>query len=194
MANVNNENELIHSEFARLSAKKQAEFLKFPEIKRKESLLWRGLIRQIYKEQGYNGKLIFKKTAKGKPFTVPKISEFSVSHSEGIAAVAVSDKKVGIDIEALREIDLRLSEKICTQEEKEWIFTAENKAERLKRFFILWTLKESYMKATGKGMRIPFKYIAFKISDNYEILNGVKGYGFTIKIENNTVISTAEKR
>ena len=120
-ANVNNEKELINDEFARLSKKKQSEFLRYPEKKRQESLLWRGLIRQIFKEQGFDEDIILKKTAKGKPFTAPKFSEFSVSHSEGIVAVCVSDKKVGIDIEVLRGIDLNLSKKICTEEEKNWI-------------------------------------------------------------------------
>lgn len=193
-ANVNNEKELINNEFARLSLKKQAEFLRYPKKKREESLLWRGLLRGIFKEQGFDGNIIFKKTAKGKPFTSPKLSEFSVSHSEGIVAVCVSSKKVGIDIEILREIDLNLSKKICTEEEKNWIFSAKTEEERRKRFLVLWTLKESYMKVTGKGMSIPFKDITFEISDDYKVLSPVNGYTFTVNISENAVISTAKER
>ena len=44
---------------------------------------------------------------------------FSISHSDGVAAVAVSDVSVGVDIEPVRAIDQRLASKVLTDSEYE---------------------------------------------------------------------------
>ncbi len=185
---------LIKNEYALLNVSQKVKFDKMNTEKKEESLLGRALVRQIFEESGFIGKLYFRKTNKGKPFTVPRFKQFSISHSQGIVAACVSDNKVGIDIEVIREIDLNLSKKVCTEEENQWIFAADSHNESIKRFFILWTLKEAYMKVTGEGMRIPFKSIPFKITDDYTVLTTVKEYDFMVKIDGQLVISTAEMR
>lgn len=194
LANIINEKELINNEYALLSKKKRVEMDKIIGQRREESLLGRALVRQLLKENGFNEKILFGKTANGRPYTIPKTMNFSISHSEGNVIAALSKKKIGIDLEILRDIDLCLCKKACTASETGWILKANSISEQQKRFFILWTLKESYMKVIGKGMRIPFKSIAFDVTDDYKIINSIKEYDFTVAVKDNMVVSTAEKR
>ena len=80
--------------------------------------------------------------------------QFSVSHSGGLAMVAVALKrKVGADIEAVRE-DIEI-EKLATR-----FFSAREcqallalpQEQRLPAFFRYWTCKEAFLKAQGVGL------------------------------------------
>lgn len=85
---------------------------------------------------------------------------FNISHSDDFVAVAVCDKPVGIDIESVRKVSLKLAKKVCTQKELEYIFKKlpdENdylsqKTEHIKRFLEIWTIKEAYFKCIGTGI------------------------------------------
>ena len=59
---------------------------------------------------------------------------------------------IGIDIEIVKERNLKVAEKVFTPLELEWM-----KEDTLRRFHILWTRKESVMKAMGRGFKMPFK-------------------------------------
>lgn len=71
--------------------------------------------------------------------------EFSLSHSSGAVAVAVSDVSVGVDIERKRQIREGLADKILTNSEKEeyGVVSEEQRNEWLMR---KWTQKESVFK------------------------------------------------
>ncbi len=93
-----------------------------------------------------------KKTANGK--WIIKEGYFSVSHSFGVVAVALSKNPVGIDVElALLKKD-GLEKRILTEKE----FRAFNKLKQEeKEHFILtaWTKKESIFKMLGYGIFSP---------------------------------------
>ena len=86
----------------------------------------------------------------------------SLSHADERVAVAVSDTDVGCDIEAVKPVDPRLAERFFTPREAEDIA---NSADKDDLFFRYWTLKESFMKATGQGMKLPFSAFAFTLGD-----------------------------
>ena len=100
--------------------------------------------------------LCFSYSKYGKPRIIfPENSgiEFNVSHSKDFLAVAISDSTpIGIDIE-YQDPDtdiLELSRIVHTESQIENIIS-HDQSEQISHFFDLWTAKEAYIKAIGKG-------------------------------------------
>ena len=74
---------------------------------------------------------------------------FNVSHAGDYVVGVLSDCEVGCDIEKNANAPLEVAEHYFYHSELAYIKAAEDKD---KAFFTLWTLKESYMKMTGRGM------------------------------------------
>ena len=87
----------------------------------------------------------------GKPQTDDPEVNFNVSHSGSMVVCAVSDVPVGIDIETVGG-NLDVSRNVMTPHEHD-IFMEMGDRENI--FCRMWTVKESYMKALGKGLSIP---------------------------------------
>lgn len=83
---------------------------------------------------------------------------FNVSHSEDFALIAISQSKVGIDIESIaNSFDFSpLLPDVFTEKEISFVQNAENKEEA---FYSLWTRKEAVVKAVGKGIDDDFKKV-----------------------------------
>jgi 4'-phosphopantetheinyl transferase len=112
---------------------------------------------------------------KGKPFVEndPTLF-FNLSHSRGILVLAFSrDGELGVDIEMIRDLpDLDLLiDRNLTSREKE--YTLKDPKKKLTRFFQLWTLKESYLKATGDGMRLSPENLEFTVEGGNIRLNSL---------------------
>jgi len=105
---------------------------------------------------------------KGKPYSKDdKGLHFNMSNSGILAVIAFSrDSEVGIDIELIRPLhDLdELIIKNFSPKEAKFICTKSN--ERLSRFFRFWTIKESYLKAIGEGMRLRPDQIEFNFEND----------------------------
>ncbi len=111
--------------------------------------------------------LIFEKNADGKPYLKnhPEIF-FNLSHSGEYAALAVSDKEIGIDIEKLQIGKRKLAHRFFSEEE----YAALDVAWSDSAFTRTWTRKESYIKAVGMGMRMPlneFSTVEDKVNDYF---------------------------
>lgn len=102
-----------------------------------------GLLYRVLEENGLPvGTVVFSET--GKPAFADSELCFSISHTKGLCAVAVSDRPVGVDIELIRsDYSPRLVEKSLTQREKE-NFDGD--------FTLLWCRKEATAKRTGSGI------------------------------------------
>lgn len=96
--------------------------------------------------------ILFSRTENGKPFVVNADAFFSVSHSKEAVACVVDEKEIGIDIELVRDIDLNITRIACTERDKEFIFSTDDKDEQINRFFTVWTAKEAYFKFVGTGI------------------------------------------
>jgi len=94
----------------------------------------------------------------GRPeLTGPGGLRFNLTHTRGLVACVVHDERdCGVDAEWRgRTPDLPALTKRCfVPEEIEGI---DAQADPLRRFFELWTLKESYIKARGMGMALPLQ-------------------------------------
>jgi 4'-phosphopantetheinyl transferase len=106
----------------------------------------------------------------GKPevearFGLPQL-QVSLSHTRGLVIVAVAEgHAVGIDAEWLgrkRSFDGLLNS-FCTPIEKRQI-AARPKACRMQTALTLWTLKEAYGKATGRGLSYPLTLHGFNLT------------------------------
>ncbi|MCR8846045.1 4'-phosphopantetheinyl transferase superfamily protein [Paenibacillus sp. SC116] len=102
----------------------------------------------------------------GKPFLrdMPSFS-YNVSHSGDWVVCAIDETEVGVDVENIQPIDLAIAERFFSKEEVNDLF-ALPEHERQAYFFDLWTLKESYIKAVGKGLSIPLNSFSFKRINN----------------------------
>lgn len=75
----------------------------------------------------------------------------SLSHSGGhaLCARAPLDWAVGVDLERVRPRDTAaLAAWVCSEPEQAWLRQGGETA-RLERFYLLWTLKEAFVKAAG---------------------------------------------
>ncbi len=85
----------------------------------------------------------------GRPFFKDIVGlDFNISHSKSLVAVAVSDYKVGVDAEYIRELKQGVDERFFTENERALIKNDRD-------FFLIWTKKEAYIKQSGKGFKIP---------------------------------------
>ena len=84
----------------------------------------------------------------GKPYLVGSNLFFSLSHSEEGAVAVVSEAPVGIDIEKIKPVADKLINYVCTENEREYIESGNDKEYR---FFAVWTAKEAFFKKNGGG-------------------------------------------
>ena len=92
----------------------------------------------------------------GKPYfpDLPAL-QFNLSHSKTKVMCVISDTAVGCDVEQISAADVRLAKRFFSAKEYE-IIADQGSEEAQKRMFCrIWTLKESFMKATGKGFSLP---------------------------------------
>ena len=86
----------------------------------------------------------------GKPYIDGANIHFSISHTDGLCAVVLSDTEVGIDCEKIDSGFLgrveKFSKRYFTRSEQNEIESSENK---LQKFFEIWTRKEAYIKKFG---------------------------------------------
>jgi len=89
----------------------------------------------------------------GKP-SLPGGPEFNLSHSDGLACLAIADRGLGADIEAHREIEDGVAERFFSPTEYAAL-SALPPGEWTPGFFRCWTRKEAVVKAMGDGLSIP---------------------------------------
>lgn len=86
----------------------------------------------------------------GKPF-IPGGPEFSIAHCAAAALCALDGRPLGADVE---DISVPLPEELLsalTAWERDWVLSAPD-GERERRFYTVWTVKESLAKASGAGL------------------------------------------
>lgn len=79
---------------------------------------------------------------------------FNVSHSEKMVLAVFADTEIGCDIEYIAPIKMKIAKRFFCQAEYEFIMQQQEE-KQTETFYRLWTLKESFMKATGLGMKLP---------------------------------------
>ena len=127
---------------------------------------WLLLMRALRDSGLYPSTLTVAIGENGKPYfpSAPHIG-FSLSHAGHYALCALSDRPVGCDIEAIRPFDARLPRRFFTPEECADLDALPSPEEKSARFCAFWTLKESFVKAIGKGLTLPLNTFRVEVSD-----------------------------
>ena len=60
--------------------------------------------------------------------------QFNISHTEGMLAIAISNVSVGVDVERIRNIGLKIARRFFTEQENKYIEVAKCQ-DTYKRFF-----------------------------------------------------------
>ncbi|MCL6454188.1 MAG: 4'-phosphopantetheinyl transferase superfamily protein [Alicyclobacillus sp.] len=104
-----------------------------------------------------NRQLAFERNEYGKP-SLRGISHvhYNVSHSHEWILCAVGTVEVGVDIQYMQPFDHRTVHRYLHPAEQEDIAGQDGAAQQLERFYAIWTRKESYVKALGRGLAEPF--------------------------------------
>lgn len=101
-----------------------------------------------------------------RPF-IPGPVDFNISHSgEFILCAVGKDVRIGVDIEQIKDVDFSDFEGLMTAEQWQQIHTADNPTTK---FFEFWAIKESIIKADGRGLSVPLNDIVLtKDTGHYE--------------------------
>lgn len=102
-------------------------------------------------EEGRSFEIGYEK--EGKPYLEKESGiYFNLSHSGEYVSCAVADAPVGVDIQQKVKIKSTIAERFFTNADNQKL-SACSKEEREDMFFRMWSVKESFVKFTGKGMR-----------------------------------------
>lgn len=91
---------------------------------------------------------------------------FNISHSRDRVLVAVTlNTDIGVDIEYMRDIDemAHIVERFCAGHEKTELWTVPDDMKK-RAFYLCWTRKEAFIKATGEGMARPLDSFAVSLT------------------------------
>lgn len=104
----------------------------------------------VRRETGARGIVKWDTDMNGKPYLAGHSGLYvNLSHSGDYAVCALHNKPVGVDIQLCRDFDTNIAKRFFTQEEFLYI---ENRKNSSDAFFEIWTKKESFTKAVGKGI------------------------------------------
>ncbi|GHV14811.1 hypothetical protein FACS1894219_11270 [Clostridia bacterium] len=93
---------------------------------------------------------------------------FNISHSGKYVVCAVSSETVGIDVEEIKDIDLKIADRFFTKTERDSIYN-QSENDRLREFYSVWTKKESYLKMTGDRLSRPLNAFCVLDSDSLNV-------------------------
>lgn len=128
----------------------------------------------------------------GKPY-LESGEFFNIAHSGNFVVLAVDSEPVGVDIEQRRARNYEGIAHISFHEKEQ--AQLKRSANRQKTFYDLWTLKESYMKAVGRGFNLPPSSFYFELGKPITLHGGDGArYRFSIHygIEDYTIALCAQ--
>ena len=153
--------EELHSAYLHLSPSRKAHIDRLRQQEDKlRSLTAELLVQKLLKEHCGVTDAVLHRNPNGQPYLTGCDLHVSISHSNQMVACALSIDPIGIDIEKIRPMSLKIFRHLCVEEEKEYLFSGSNLSETddcqdpavLRRLFEIWTAKEAYFKKCGTGI------------------------------------------
>lgn len=166
------------------SKKKQARLNRLFHFEEAQRVLIADILSRyaIYKNTKIDlKKIVFVENDYGKPFLKNNHDlHFNLSHSGEWVVCAVHNQPVGIDVEQVKKTELEIARRFFTKKEYQTLL-AKNGWQQLDYFYQLWTLKESYVKAIGRGLTIALNSFSLAIINGQitlETKNNLENYFF----------------
>lgn len=101
-------------------------------------------------------------------YGLPEDSAVNFSHSGEYVMCAAADSKsvrVGCDLEKIGVFRENVARRFFCPEEYETIMKEKTEEGRTQLFYRYWVLKESFMKATGRGMALPVNSFCIRLGE-----------------------------
>jgi 4'-phosphopantetheinyl transferase len=116
---------------------------------------------------GSPASLVFREGENGRPLLAGESLDFNLSHSGDLALIAVSTVPIGVDVEQIKEMTdfLAIARRYFAAAELEFLRKTPPE-ELLKTFYAIWTRKEAFVKATGRGLNFPLNDFAVVAPDS----------------------------
>lgn len=143
--------------------------------------LLKKIIKEIYGREGFE----LSYNENGKPEL--DFCFFSISHSGNYAVCAVAETPVGIDIENTGRFKRREKYMFFTDNETRYV----NERDSARRFCIIWTRKEAYIKALGEPLASASE--TELVTPELSLKDSYGGYAFDTCDFGEYVITTAQK-
>lgn len=121
----------------------------------------------------------------GKPYLLQPKKNISISHSKEYVAIAIAEKKIGIDIEKIDKRILKLKEKILNSREVNRFVAADERV-----LHIIWGIKESVYKQQDEEINYLEDIEVKKIDENtaeVQVKNHLQKVEF-FEIDNNMIV------
>lgn len=114
-------------------------------------------------------------------YGLPDNASFNLSHSGDWVMCAAQTEgaqahQVGCDIEKIGIPRFKVAERRFCREEYERIMKAETEEEQRDCFFRYWVLKESFVKATRRGMALPLDSFCIRLDEPPELVRQPSEY------------------
>ncbi len=157
------DDEVLKHSFSCMSSERKAKVLRIKNTDQKKCTLageWlvRKMLSDVTGDTPESFVIFADEKGKLHSKTTPELF-FNISHSHNTVTAVVSDETVGIDIEKIRPVSLKLAKRVCSASELIYVFgrdtvdfDAECAHDVLVRFFEIWTIKEAYFKCIGTGI------------------------------------------
>ena len=121
----------------------------------------------------------------GKPYLTDLPLFFSLSHSGDFVACAIADFEIGLDIQCIRPVSIPLVHRFFSEAELSRLQKSEHPDEL---FSLFWSLRESYWKATGRGLTGGLNVAVYENENGFGI-SGFPDIRFWTEIENAFVLA-----
>lgn len=164
----------------------EIENCKSEKVRREKYCVWRLLEYALRRSYGVNmQKLPFAKTENGQWTTTDYF--FSLSHCDGVVAVALSRKAVGLDVEKITDKMEKIKNKILTEAE---LSQYEGQADKLLYLTEKWTQKESIFKMQGGKAFSPDKIQTSDYKTHTTPLKNFDGYILSVAADEIKLVRT----
>ncbi len=142
--------DLVHTQLPAAVADSSARYRRWQDAQ--AFLLGRYLLAAGLKALGYKSQILsdIQYTKYNRPY-LPVPIDFNISHSGNYVLCAFSTAKAGIDIEAIRQVDID-DFTICFSARE--LATINDAPDKYNEFFRHWTIKEAAIKADGRGLSL----------------------------------------
>ncbi len=148
---------------------------------KKNASLAAGVILPLaLKACGISGEIEVERGLWDKPkLTSPQGVFFNLSHSGEWTVIAISDNEVGVDIQQVKPLNMRLATRFFSENEQKILAEAGDDAGQL--FYRLWTVKEAYLKAVGTGLSRPLNSFSVRMTaGGAKLADGEVGEGWLV--------------